>query len=78
VCEQNLRGDEKVSVAAWETKPSWAIVTEQDHMIDPILLRDMAAKIKAKTTSLQASHVPMLSKPQEVADVIIDAANSVK
>ena len=70
--------DEKVSVAAWETKPSWAIVTEQDHMIDPHQLRDMATKIKAKTTSIQSSHVPMLSKPREVADVIIDAANSSK
>jgi hypothetical protein len=47
-------------------------------MIDPNQLRDMAAKIKAKTTSIQSSHVPMLSKPREVADVIIDAANSAK
>jgi pimeloyl-ACP methyl ester carboxylesterase len=70
--------DEKVSVAGWESKPSWAIVTEQDHMIDPNQLRDMAAKIKAKTTTIQSSHVPMLSKPQDVANVIIDAANSVK
>jgi pimeloyl-ACP methyl ester carboxylesterase len=40
--------DEKAAAAAWETKPSWAIVTEQDHMIDPNLLRDEAKTIKGK------------------------------
>jgi hypothetical protein len=58
--------DEKVSAAAWETKPSWAIVTEQDHVIDPNLLRDMAKKIGAKVTSLPSGHVPMVSMAPEL------------
>jgi pimeloyl-ACP methyl ester carboxylesterase len=70
--------DEKVGAAAWETRPSWAMVTEQDHMIDPNLLRDLAKKIRAKVTSLPSGHVPMVSMAPEVANVIIEAANSVR
>ncbi|NNG23644.1 alpha/beta fold hydrolase [Telluria aromaticivorans] len=64
---------DKVSVAAWKTKPSWFIVSARDRMIDPGLLRAMAAKIGAKTTELPASHVPQQSRPAEVAKVILDA-----
>jgi len=34
----------------------------------------MAKKIGAKTTILETSHAPMLSQPQQVADVILEAA----
>jgi pimeloyl-ACP methyl ester carboxylesterase len=76
-----IRGEnfkEKVSVAAWENKPSWYIVAEQDHMIDPRLQRDFARKIKARTVSLPASHVPMISRSKDVANAIVEAARSVK
>lgn len=64
---------DKVSGAAWKTKPSWFIVSEQDRMIAPGLLRAMAKKIGARTTELPASHVPQQSRPAEVAKVILDA-----
>jgi pimeloyl-ACP methyl ester carboxylesterase len=70
--------EEKVAIAAWESKPSWLIVTKNDHMINPSLLQDTANKIKAKTTVLTASHVPMLSQPEAVAKVIIEAADSIQ
>ena len=70
--------DEAVSVAAWQTKPSWYIVAEQDHMIDPGLERDLAKKIDAHVTSLPTSHVPMISQAQEVAQVIVEAAQSIR
>ncbi|MCC2958605.1 alpha/beta hydrolase [Massilia sp. IC2-477] len=69
---------EKVSVAAWTSKPSWFIVSAQDRMIDPGLLRAMAGKIGAKTTEVQASHVPQQSRPAEVAKVILDAVAATK
>ena len=81
VTQGAIRGasfDEAVSVAAWEAKPSWYIVAEQDHMIDPGLERDFAKKIDAHVTSLPTSHVPMISRAQEVAQVIIEAAESTK
>jgi pimeloyl-ACP methyl ester carboxylesterase len=70
--------EEKLTKAAWQTRPSWYIVAEKDLMIDPAAQREAATKIKATVTSLPTSHVPMLSKPREVADVIIAAANHIK
>ena len=67
---------EKVSAAAWKTKPSWYIVGSQDQMIDPGLERAMAKKIKAKTLELPSSHVSMLSHPDKVASFIAAAASS--
>jgi pimeloyl-ACP methyl ester carboxylesterase len=69
---------EKLTAAAWMTKPSWYIVASQDHMIQPDAERALAKKIKARTTTLDTSHVPMLSKPQEVAEVVAAAAKSIK
>lgn len=69
---------EPVSVAAWEGKPSWYIVAEQDYMIQPDAQRAFAKKIKARVTSLPSSHVPMVSKPRQVADVIAAAADSIE
>jgi pimeloyl-ACP methyl ester carboxylesterase len=69
--------EEKVSAAAWKTKPSWYVVAEKDRMIQPDLERAMAKKIKATTTSLPTSHVAMLSRPKEVAAVILKATAAV-
>src|SRR6267142_760073 len=66
--------DEKVTNAAWKIKPSWFIVAEKDRMIQPELERAMAKKIGASMTALPTSHVPMLSRPKEVAAVILAAA----
>jgi len=70
--------DEKVSNAAWKSKPSWYIVAGKDRMIQPDLERAMAKKINARTTTLPTSHVPMLSRPNDVATVILAAADAVK
>ncbi len=70
--------EEKVTKAAWETKPSWYVITEHDQMLHPAAQRDMAKKLKATVTALPTSHVPMLSRPKDVADVIIAAANHIK
>jgi pimeloyl-ACP methyl ester carboxylesterase len=81
VSQGAIRGknvEEKLTKAAWEAKPSWYIVTENDQMIPPAAQRDMAKKIKATVTALPTSHVPMLSRPKDVAEVIIAAANHIK
>jgi pimeloyl-ACP methyl ester carboxylesterase len=64
----------KVSTVAWKTKPSWYIVSKLDGAISPDEERFFAKRMKATTTELNTSHVPMLSKPNEVAVVIMDAA----
>ena len=66
--------DEQVTTAAWKTRPSWFVLTQKDHMIEPALQKDMAARISAHVTSVPTSHVPQLSRPADVANAIIAAA----
>ena len=73
---QKVFGDVGVN-AAWKTKPSWYVVASNDNAINPELEKRMAKRANAKTTILESSHVTMLSKPNEVLDVILDAAKSV-
>ncbi len=63
--------------AAWRTKPSWYVVASEDNTINPELEKRMAKRANAKTTILKSNHVAMLSKPNEILDVILDAAKSV-
>ena len=65
---------ENVSTAAWKTKPSWYLVATNDRAIQPSLERAMAKTIKAKAVEVAASHVAMLARPQETADLILEAA----
>ena len=67
---------DKVSVPAWTKKPSWFIVAANDRMLPPEYEQAIAVHIHATTTTLAAGHVPMLSKPKQVAAVIIEAANT--
>ncbi|WDS37107.1 alpha/beta hydrolase [Pseudoxanthomonas sp.] len=67
----------KATAAAWTSRPTWYVVSEQDHMLDTGLQKDLAKKLGAKVVSLQASHVPQLSQPQKVAEVILAAVDQV-
>jgi pimeloyl-ACP methyl ester carboxylesterase len=69
---------EKVEHAAWQSRPCWYIVATKDRMIDPDQERAMAKKINATTRELATSHVPMASRPKDVADVILAAAHQVQ
>jgi pimeloyl-ACP methyl ester carboxylesterase len=64
---------DNVSAAAWKTKPSWYLVANQDRAIQPNLERTMAKTIKAKTIEVAASHVAMLARPRETANLILEA-----
>ena len=63
---------------AWKTKPSWYIVAANDKTVHPQLQRDGAKKMGATTFEVDSSHVPMLSKPEFVLDVIRQAAKAVE
>jgi pimeloyl-ACP methyl ester carboxylesterase len=62
---------------AWRTKPSWSIVATEDRTVQPDLERAAAKRMGATTIELKSSHVPMLSRPREVLDVIRKAAAAV-
>lgn len=68
----------KLTQAAWHSKPSWFIVATQDKAIDPKLQRKQVERIGAKTVEVEASHVPFLTKPKEVAAVIENAAKTIQ
>jgi pimeloyl-ACP methyl ester carboxylesterase len=67
---------EPVTAAAWKTRPSWYVLTELDRMISPELQEATARRIGARVHRLPTSHVAMLVKPAEVADVILEAMES--
>ena len=60
----------KVGGTAWKSKPSWYIVGKKDRTVHPDLERFFAKRMGATTTEVASSHVPMLSQPQLVIDVI--------
>jgi hypothetical protein len=63
-----------VSAAAWKSKPSWFLVSTDDHLINPDLQRFMAARMGATTTSVASSHASLVSHPLELANLITAAA----
>jgi pimeloyl-ACP methyl ester carboxylesterase len=63
-----------ISTPAWRSKPTWFVIASNDRMIVPQQEKDSAQKMNAKTLTLPTSHVPMLSRPKEVAAFINDAA----
>ena len=69
---------QKVDGTAWKTKPSWYIVATQDHTVHPELQRAAAKRMGATTVEITSSHVPMLSHPDTVLDVIRKAANAIQ
>ena len=69
---------QKVEGTAWRTKPSWYIVASQDRTVHPELERFVAKRMGATTVEVASSHVPMLSNPSLVLDVIRKAANAVQ
>jgi len=68
----------KTTVAAWSRKPTYAVVSEQDRMINPDLERFMATRAKSQTIELDGSHSIFLSHPKEVAALIETAAKAAK
>ena len=68
---------QKAEGVAWRAKPSWYIVAAEDRTVHPELERFVAKRMGATTVELRASHVPMLSQPRAVLDVIRNAADAV-
>jgi pimeloyl-ACP methyl ester carboxylesterase len=62
---------------AWKSKPSWYIVGKNDRTVHPELERFVAKRMGATTFEADSSHVPMLSNPRLVLDVIRQAADAV-
>jgi pimeloyl-ACP methyl ester carboxylesterase len=64
----------KTAHAAWRSKPSYYAVSTLDRTINPDLERFMAKRMGAKTIELNASHLALISHPEDVAHLILEAA----
>src|SRR5215472_764661 len=69
---------QKVEGTAWRSKPSWYVVATKDHTIQPELERFVAKRMGATIFETDSSHVPMLSQPNFVLDVIRKAVTAVQ
>ena len=70
--------DAKVGGTAWRSKASWYIVAKNDRTVHPELQRFFAKRMSASVTEVESSHVPMLSHPKVVLDVIRAAVKAVQ
>jgi len=64
----------RTTQAAWRTKPSFYAVSTEDRTINPDLERFMARRMGAKTIELKSSHVSMISHPDAITGLILEAA----
>jgi pimeloyl-ACP methyl ester carboxylesterase len=64
----------RTTQAAWRSKPSFYAVSTEDRTINPDLERFMAKRMGAKTIEVKASHVSMISRPDEISRLIMEAA----
>jgi pimeloyl-ACP methyl ester carboxylesterase len=66
----------RTTQAAWRSKPSWYAVSTQDRTTSPELERFLAQRMKAKTIEVEASHLSLISHPDRIASLILEAAGS--
>jgi pimeloyl-ACP methyl ester carboxylesterase len=64
----------RTTQAAWRSKPSFYAVSTEDRTINPDLERFMAKRMGAKTIEVKSSHLSMISHPDEITGLILEAA----
>jgi pimeloyl-ACP methyl ester carboxylesterase len=64
----------KTTHAAWRSKPSYYAVSTEDRTINPDLERFMAKRMGATTIEVKSSHLSLISHPDEIARLILEAA----
>ncbi len=74
----DLFQQQKIRSTPWKSKPSWFILTTQDHTVHPDLQRWVSKRMGATVVEVESSHVPMLSQPDVVIDVIRKAAKAIQ
>jgi len=66
-----------ITEPAWKSKPSWYLIATEDKMIPPPAQRQMAARASATVAEAAGSHAIYVSKPEVVAALIAQAADSI-
>nr|WP_111298387.1 alpha/beta hydrolase [Paracoccus saliphilus] len=68
----------EVDAAAWSGKPSWAVIATEDRVIAPDLQRRMAKRAGSTVVEIENGHMLPMTSPDEVAEVIAQAARTVE
>src|SRR5262245_11379510 len=66
---------ERSSKPAWIDKPSWYLIAEEDRMIPLATQRYLAHRMKARVRSERLDHTPLVTAPDTVVEVILDAVS---
>lgn len=64
---------EKSGPPAWKQLPTWYQISENDRLIPPDIQRLFAERMNATTLSLNSSHASLLSQPDDIAELILNA-----
>jgi pimeloyl-ACP methyl ester carboxylesterase len=67
----------QMSVPAWKSLPTWYLVAANDEAIPPDAERQFASRMGAVTVEIPSSHVAMVSHPDDVTQLIKNAADAV-
>jgi pimeloyl-ACP methyl ester carboxylesterase len=68
---------QRASVPAWRSKPSWYLLAEEDRMIDPATQRFLAERMGARVRAQKVDHAPIVTAVQPVVDLILEAVAAV-
>jgi pimeloyl-ACP methyl ester carboxylesterase len=63
---------------AWKDRPSWLFVAEEDRMIPAEAQRFMAERMKAHVRTAPTDHMPMVTEPSAVVDLVLEAVREVE
>lgn len=62
--------------SGWKSKLAWYLLAEEDRMINPETQRFMAERMKATVHSLPVDDAPLLTAPDNVVDILLEAATA--
>jgi pimeloyl-ACP methyl ester carboxylesterase len=67
---------EPTGTPAWKDLPCWAVIATEDRAAGTDIVRSMAERAGATSTEVEGSHVIMVSQPEVVTNVILDAIDA--
>jgi pimeloyl-ACP methyl ester carboxylesterase len=76
VAAATLLSEEPLGTPAWKSVPTWYLVAESDQIIPPEAQQLFAGRMGAETSTVASGHLPMISHPDVVTDLVLSAAQS--
>jgi len=67
---------DRTTVAAWRSKPSWYAISRHDRTTSPELERLLANRMQATTVEIDSGHLSLITHPDQIAQLILDAARA--